>query len=84
MAVRSSYNELIRDRAALRSDYINRDLQIGVRVRLFKLGAFAFDYHISHQSRTDSLLFNWSATVRSEGSENITGLKFESRTRSPM
>ena len=36
----------------------------------------ALDCHISHQSRT-----NWSATGRSEGSKNITGLKFESLTR---
>ena len=34
--------------------------------------------------RTNSLLFNWSATWRSEGSENMTGLKFESRTRIPI
>ena len=57
-----------------------RDLQIRVRVRLFNPSTFALDYHISHQSRTDSLLFNWSATGRSEGSGNITGLKFKSRT----
>ena len=59
--------------------YDNRDLQIGGRVRhsvqarLFKPGTFALDCHISHQSCTSSLLFNWSATGRSEGSENITG-----------
>ena len=29
---------------------------------------------------TDSLLFNWSATGSSEGSGNITGLKFKSRS----
>ncbi len=30
-----------------------------------------FDHYISHQSRTDSLLFNWSAVGRSEGSGNV-------------
>ena len=55
-------------------------LQIGVRVRLFKPSAYAFDYHISHQSRTDSLFFNWSATGRSEGSKNTPELKFKSGT----
>ena len=34
---------------------------------------YKIEYHISH-SRTDSLLFNWSATGRSEGSGNETGL----------
>ena len=60
----------------------NRDLQIKiqdlVRVGLFKPSVFALDCHISLQSRTDSLLFNWSATGTSECSGNITGLKFES------
>ena len=49
---------------------------------LFKPSAYTLDYHISRQSRTDSLLFNWSATGKSEGSGNETGLKSESRTRS--
>ena len=62
----------------------NRDLQIRVRVRLFKPSAYAFDYRISHQSRTDSLFFNWSGTGRSEGSENVIGSKFESRSRSDV
>ena len=47
----------------------------------FKPSAFAFDYGISHQSHNNSLLFNWLATGRSEGSGNITGLKFGSRSR---
>ena len=34
----------------------NRDHQIGVRIRLHKPSAYALDCHISHQSRTDSLL----------------------------
>lgn len=57
--------------------WVNRDLQIGVRVRdlawgrLFKPSAYTLDYHISHQSCTDTLLFSWSATGRSEGSNWI-------------
>lgn len=62
-----------------------RDIQIGVqdwvRVWLSKPSAYTFDYHDLHQSRTDSLLFDWSATGRSEHSRNVTGLKFESPTR---
>ena len=63
-----------------------KDPRIGVRdlvrIRLFKPSAYALDCHISHQFRTNSLLFNWSATGRSEGYGNVTGLTFESRTRS--
>ena len=44
--------------------------------------AFALDCHILLQ--TESLLFNWSPTGRNEGSKNVTGLKFESRTRTPI
>ncbi len=41
---------------------------------------YGFDYQISHHSRADSLLFNWSAKGRSGGSRNVTGLKFKSCT----
>ena len=57
------------------------ELQIGVRVQLFKLSARPCAYHISHQFCTNALLFNWSARWRSRGSGNATELKFESRTR---
>ena len=44
----------------------------------FKPSAYTLDCHISLQSLPSSLLRNWSATGRSEGFGNITGLKFDS------
>ena len=42
-----------------------------MQLRLFKPSACGLGYHTSHESRTNSLLLNWSATGRSEGSENV-------------
>ena len=60
------------------------DLQIGVRVRLFKPTCIAHpqDHHVSLQSRYQNLHFYWSVTGKSEGSGNNIVLKVDSRTRS--
>lgn len=54
---------------------------MGVQVRVSKLVLMTNDYHILHQSLTDSLAFNWTATGKSEDFKNVTEMKFESLTR---
>ena len=53
-------------------------LEYKIEYNFSNLVLMSLIYHISHQSHTDSLLLNWSATGRREGSGNVTGLKFNS------
>jgi len=47
-------------------------VQTHVPIRLYKLSATAFDYHVSQQFViTDSFIFNWSDTWRSKESRNV-------------
>lgn len=62
-----------------RSEY-EYEIKDWVWVGIFRTGAYAFDYHVSHHFGINSLLLNCSTTGRSEGSENISGLKFETHT----
>ena len=67
--------------------FYHRDLQIGV----YKYDIESeYDFSnlvlllsiITFYTNLITIIFNWSATGRNESSENVTGLKFESRTRS--
>ena len=61
--------------------FINSGLHIEVRVRLFKPRWHTQNHYKAYKCCSWSLHLYWSATGRSDGSRNVTGLKFENRTR---